>query len=147
MLCSLSSLLFSSRVKSISSLQYRMCKLELPLKLTEAVREYLRTEYELVWPSIFLVYHSSFSLVFSCRQLQLRASSCYLDMDLLQKLLEPQLPNMIVFQCNSEKDSLVNYKLQGKLIKIQYPELRRYCNHSCHGANSFFELQVCGTKI
>ena len=86
----------------ISSLLYMGCyKLELPLKLTETVRKYLCTEYELFWTPPFLVYHRSISLDFSCKQLQLRASSCSLGMDLLQKLQEPRLPHMIVVQRNS----------------------------------------------
>ncbi|KAG6658275.1 hypothetical protein CIPAW_04G149400 [Carya illinoinensis] len=39
--------------------------------------------------------------IFSHRWPQLKASSCYLDMDLLQKLRELHLTNKIAFQCNS----------------------------------------------
>lgn len=83
---------------------------------------YLCTEYKLVW-NLILWFITNLSN-FNCRQLQPRASSSCLDMDLLQKLQEPLLPNMIVFRCNSERNPhVINYKLQGKLwccIKLQH---------------------------
>lgn len=61
----------------------------------------LCTKEESIWDLLYLM--DLECLNFSCRQPLRKASSCYLDMDLLQILQEPQLLNKTDFQCNSER--------------------------------------------